>query len=130
MGSKAFDGIWLDGRSPEKPVKWAADVEKYNIDAAMYYDNGRGIIAKDAVEPIYADRYLPRKFKIGVTVVGDNSIDIYTNDIGVVVLTDQNGQVDGFNIMWAVVWADYTTRPTLSLELQTTWDLFRFKMPW
>lgn len=97
--SKAFDGIWLDGRSPEKPVKWAADVEKYNIDAAMYYDNGRGIIAKDAVEPIYADRYLPRKFKIGVTVVGDNSIDIYTNDIGVVVLTDQNGQVDGFNIM-------------------------------
>uniref|UniRef100_A0A7S2YSM6 assimilatory sulfite reductase (ferredoxin) n=2 Tax=Entomoneis paludosa TaxID=265537 RepID=A0A7S2YSM6_9STRA len=97
--TNAFDGIWLDGRAPAQPVKWAAEVAKYNIDAAMTYDNGRGIIVKDAVEPIYADRYLPRKFKIGVTVVGDNSLDIYTNDIGCVVVTDPNGQVEGFNVM-------------------------------
>ena len=40
-------------------------------------------------DPIYRDRYLPRKFKIAVAVAGDNSVDIYTNDIGVVpVLSD------------------------------------------
>jgi sulfite reductase (ferredoxin) len=53
----------------------------------------------DNVEPIYGDRYLPRKFKIGVTVPGDNSLDIYTNDIGVVVVTNAQGQLEGFNVM-------------------------------
>jgi len=51
------------------------------------------------VEPLYGDRYLPRKFKIGVTVPGDNSLDIYTNDIGVVVITNDKGELEGFNIM-------------------------------
>jgi sulfite reductase beta subunit-like hemoprotein len=27
-------------------------------------------------------QFLPRKFKIAVTVPGDNSVDIFTNDIG------------------------------------------------
>jgi hypothetical protein len=39
-------------------------------------------------EPLYGKQYLPRKFKIGVTVPGDNSIDIYISDIGLVVITD------------------------------------------
>jgi sulfite reductase (ferredoxin) len=95
----AFSDIWLEGRQPANPVMWAKDVKKYNIDRAMYYDNGRGIITQDSVEPLYGDRYLPRKFKIGVTVPGDNSLDIYTNDIGVVVITDQFGELEGFNIM-------------------------------
>ena len=69
-----------------------------NIEA-MTYDSGRGIILPHAVEPIYGDRYLPRKFKIGVTVPGDNSLDIYTNDIGVVVITNDAGELEGFNLM-------------------------------
>jgi sulfite reductase beta subunit-like hemoprotein len=51
------------------------------------------------VEPIYGDRYLPRKFKISLTVPGDNSIDLYTNDIGLVVITDDKGDLEGFNVM-------------------------------
>jgi sulfite reductase (ferredoxin) len=40
-------------------------------------------------DPIYRDVYLPRKFKIAVAVPGDNSVDIYTNDLGIVpVLSD------------------------------------------
>ncbi|GAC1311440.1 MAG: NADPH-dependent assimilatory sulfite reductase hemoprotein subunit [Vulcanimicrobiaceae bacterium] len=40
-------------------------------------------------DPLYKDVYLPRKFKIATAVAGDNSVDIYTNDIGVVpVLSD------------------------------------------
>ena len=34
-----------------------------------------------------------------MTVPGDNSLDIYTNDIGCVVITDENGELEGFNVM-------------------------------
>jgi sulfite reductase (ferredoxin) len=32
-------------------------------------------------------------------VPGDNSVDIYTNDIGLVVITDKQGNLEGFNVM-------------------------------
>jgi len=59
----------------------------------MRRDNGHGIILpkSETTEPIYGETYLPRKFKIGVTVEGDNSIDVYINDIGVVVCDDLSG---------------------------------------
>ena len=46
-------------------------------------------------EPIYGDRYLPRKFKIGVTAAGNNSIDIYTNDMGFAA-TFENDSISGY----------------------------------
>jgi sulfite reductase (ferredoxin) len=95
----AFSEIWLDGEKAATIETWAKEVAHHNVDQAMLYDSGRGIILPDSVEPIYGDRYLPRKFKIAVTVPGDNSLDIYTNDIGVVVIVDDAGEVEGFNIM-------------------------------
>jgi sulfite reductase (ferredoxin) len=44
-----------------------------------------------ADEPIYGTTYLPRKFKIAVTVPGDNSVDLYTNDVGVVPVFGDDG---------------------------------------
>jgi sulfite reductase (ferredoxin) len=35
-------------------------------------------------EPLYGDVYLPRKFKIGLAHPGDNCIDVYTQDVGIV----------------------------------------------
>jgi sulfite reductase (ferredoxin) len=35
-------------------------------------------------EPLYGDVYLPRKFKIAFAFPGDNCIDVYTNDVGLV----------------------------------------------
>jgi len=95
----AFSNIWLDGEKAASVEFWNKDVEQHNVDKHMLYDNGRGIILKDATEPLYGDRYLPRKFKIGVTVPGDNSLDIYTNDIGVIVVCNDNGELEGFNVM-------------------------------
>ena len=96
----AFSKIWLDGELAASVETWSKEVAHHNVDEAMLYDSGRGIILPDKVEPIYGDRYLPRKFKIGVTVPGDNSLDIYTNDIGVVVITnEQTGELEGFNVM-------------------------------
>mmetsp|Transcript_28502 Transcript_28502/g.42155 ORF Transcript_28502/g.42155 Transcript_28502/m.42155 type:complete len:637 (+) Transcript_28502:133-2043(+) len=95
----AFSEIWLDGEKAATVETWGEEVKSYNIDENMKYDNGRGIILDDPVEPLYGDRYLPRKFKIGVTVPGDNSLDLYTNDIGCVVICNDKGELEGFNVM-------------------------------
>ncbi|KAL9180274.1 hypothetical protein ACHAXT_008244 [Thalassiosira profunda] len=97
--SPAFSEIWLDGEKAASVETWAKEVAHHNVDEKMLYDNGRGIILSDTTEPIYGTQYLPRKFKIGVTVPGDNSLDIYTNDIGVVVITNDAGELEGFNVM-------------------------------
>ena len=49
-------------------------------------------------EPVYGPAYLPRKFKIAVTVPGDNSVDLYTNDTGVIPLVTSDGTLEGYNI--------------------------------
>eukprot|EP00804_Cyclotella_cryptica_P019719 CCRYP_016481-RA/>CCRYP_016481-RA protein AED:0.16 eAED:0.16 QI:0/-1/0/1/-1/0/1/0/524 len=97
--STAFSEIWLDGEKAATVETWAKEVEHHKVDEAMMYDNGRGIVLSDPTEPIYGTQYLPRKFKIGVTVPGDNSLDVYTNDIGVVVICNEKGELEGFNLM-------------------------------
>lgn len=61
-------------------------------------DNSHGTNFPDSPEPIYGTQFLPRKFKVAVTVPTDNSVDIFTNDIGVVVVSDEDGEPQGFNI--------------------------------
>ncbi|OIT22324.1 PREDICTED: sulfite reductase 1 [ferredoxin], chloroplastic [Nicotiana attenuata] len=61
-------------------------------------DNSHGTNFPDSPEPIYGTQFLPRKFKIAVTVPTDNSVDIFTNDIGVVVVSNEDGEPQGFNI--------------------------------
>jgi sulfite reductase (ferredoxin) len=97
----AFSEIWLDGEKAASLEVWGKEVgEKFNVDEVMKHDNGRGVVLPHPVEPLYGDRYLPRKFKIGVTVEGDNSLDIYTNDIGCVVVMSEDGKEHlGFNVM-------------------------------
>ncbi len=55
--------------------------------------------AEPADEPIYGATYLPRKFKIAVTTAGDNSVDIYTNDVGLVAVDDGAGNVLGYDVL-------------------------------
>ncbi len=49
-------------------------------------------------EPIYGPRYLPRKFKIAVAVPPMNDVDIYANCLGFIAITDDNGELAGFNV--------------------------------
>jgi sulfite reductase (ferredoxin) len=49
------------------------------------------------VEPIYGPTYLPRKFKIGVTLPEDNCIDVYTQDLGYIAVV-RDGKVIGYNV--------------------------------
>ena len=48
-------------------------------------------------EPIYGDRYLPRKFKIGVAIPPYNDIDIFSQDLGFIAI-EEKGKLIGYNV--------------------------------
>lgn len=58
--SRAYHEIWLDGAP----------------------------VAGEDEETLYGRTYLPRKFKIGIATPDDNSVDILTNDLGIIALFD------------------------------------------
>jgi sulfite reductase (NADPH) hemoprotein beta-component len=52
---------------------------------------------KEEEDPLYQDRYLPRKFKIAITIPPNNDVDVFGNDIGLIAIVENN-QLKGFNI--------------------------------
>ncbi len=54
--------------------------------------------APENEEPFYGQQYLPRKFKVGVALPGDNSADIYTQDVGIIPLIE-DGRLRGANLL-------------------------------
>jgi sulfite reductase (ferredoxin) len=87
----AYYEIWLDG---EKAISAEEDPE---VKAARQR-NGNGTIVHDSEEPLYGTHYMPRKFKVSVTVPGDNSIDLYSQDLTLVVITNPQGKLEGFDV--------------------------------
>lgn len=61
--------------------------------------NGFGTNFEGSPEPLYGSVFLPRKFKVAITVPGDNSVDLFTNDVGIVVMSNDAGEVQGYNIV-------------------------------
>ena len=49
-------------------------------------------------ESLYGKTYLPRKFKIGLTLPSDNCVDVFSDDVGVVAIVE-NKKLQGFNIL-------------------------------
>lgn len=68
----AFHEIWLDGENINQP-------------------------SETTVEPLYGKYYMPRKFKIGLIVPEDNSIDVFTHDLGFVLVYEE-GEFKGYNV--------------------------------
>lgn len=68
----------------DAPATLLSDHFKYQTSAwiELWIDEKRVEVPGDEAEPFYGNTYLPRKFKIGLTVTGDNGIDLYTNDLG------------------------------------------------
>lgn len=92
---------------------------------AAYYEIWRdGEVVHSAApveEPIYGETFLPRKFKIAVAVPGDNSVDLYTNDLGVVPIVDGDGNVVAYDLTvgggLGMTHGKTTTYPRLADEL-------------
>src|SRR6266850_3221203 len=71
-----YHGIWLNGQQIEL--------------------NGEANAA--FVDPLYGKQYLPRKFKTAFAIPPLNDIDIFTNDLGFVVIAE-NGRLLGYNLL-------------------------------
>ena len=87
----AYYEIWLDGEK-------AISAEEHPDVIAARSRNGNGTIIHDSEEPIYGALYMPRKFKAAVTVPGDNSVDLFSQDLSLVVISNSDGSLKGFNI--------------------------------
>lgn len=78
-----YSEIWLDGQ----PIRLGMDqMSEHSKDC-----NG------DAVEPLYGKTYLPRKFKIAVTIPPCNDVDILANCLGFIAIVEK-GKFVGFNV--------------------------------
>ncbi|HHY55495.1 MAG TPA: NADPH-dependent assimilatory sulfite reductase hemoprotein subunit [Chloroflexi bacterium] len=73
--TRAYHELWIDG-------------EKVALDPPQ----------QEEVEPIYGKTYLPRKFKIAIAYPGDNCVDVYTQDIGLVAIA-HGDRLLGFNVI-------------------------------
>jgi sulfite reductase (NADPH) hemoprotein beta-component len=49
-------------------------------------------------EPLYGPTYLPRKFKIGFALPPDNDVDVYTQDLGFVAITEGD-KLQGYDVL-------------------------------
>ncbi|MGD1851348.1 MAG: sulfite reductase, ferredoxin dependent [Cyanophyceae cyanobacterium] len=87
----AYYEIWLDGEK-------AVSLEEDPAVVAAREGSTSTLAARAGVEPIYGTHYMPRKFKCAVTVPGDNSVDLFSQDIGLVVIVDGDANLEGFNV--------------------------------
>jgi sulfite reductase (NADPH) hemoprotein beta-component len=74
--TRAYHEIWLD----EEKVIDSNDINKDTNE-----------------EPIYGKTYLPRKFKIGITVPPTNDVDVFSQDLGLIAIYE-DGKLQGFNV--------------------------------
>jgi len=64
----------------------------------IWLDEQLLVDGKKDVEPIYGDRYLPRKFKIGVAVPPYNDVDVFSQDLGYIAIQEK-GKLVGYNVV-------------------------------
>jgi sulfite reductase (NADPH) hemoprotein beta-component len=63
----------------------------------IWLDEEKIIDKKEEEDPLYQDRYLPRKFKIAIAIPPNNDVDVFANDIGLIAVIENN-ELKGFNI--------------------------------
>jgi sulfite reductase (ferredoxin) len=78
--TRAYHEIWVDG------APWQQNEGQEDAGAA------------DEPDPLYGERYLPRKFKIGLAIPEDNTIDVLTNDLAIVALFEGE-RLTGYNFL-------------------------------
>ena len=64
----------------------------------IWVDGEKVTPEEEPVDPLYGERYLPRKFKIGLAIPGDNTIDVLTNDLAIVALFEGD-TLAGYNFL-------------------------------
>ncbi|SDE08971.1 sulfite reductase (NADPH) beta subunit [Pricia antarctica] len=85
----------------EEVYRLAGEISDYFLPKTTAYHeiwlNKEKVAGTTDVEPLYHHDYLPRKFKIALAIPPDNDIDIFANDLGLIVI-EKNNKITGFNI--------------------------------
>lgn len=93
----AYHEIWLEGPDDgDKPGD--SEVWENRKDGPI---KKKTMVAGNALvdyEPMYGPTYLPRKFKIVITVPPYNDVDVYAHDIGLIAIVQDNVVV-GYNLL-------------------------------
>lgn len=63
----------------------------------IWLDEEKLVDKKDEEDPLYQDRYMPRKFKIAIAIPPNNDVDVFGNDIGLIAIIENN-ILKGFNV--------------------------------
>ena len=63
----------------------------------IWLDEEKLVDKKDEDDPLYEDRYMPRKFKIAIAIPPNNDVDVFANDIGLIAIIENN-RLLGFNL--------------------------------
>src|SRR5258707_5891407 len=63
----------------------------------IWLDQEKLVDKKEEEDPLYQDRYLPRKFKIAIAIPPNNDVDVFGNDLGLIAIIENN-ELKGFNI--------------------------------
>jgi len=98
--SRAYTEIWLNGEKQELSEELVQAGQAKN-EENQSTKGGSGVSGEpvDSVDPIYGTQYLPRKFKMSVTLAGNNSVDIYTNDFAAAATLNEAGDsIEGWYI--------------------------------
>ncbi|MCH4533036.1 assimilatory sulfite reductase (NADPH) hemoprotein subunit [Staphylococcus haemolyticus] len=70
---------------------------KTNAYHEIWLDGEKVLDSSEEIEPMYGKKYLPRKFKIGIALPPSNDIDVYSQDIGLIGIVEDEILV-GFNV--------------------------------
>ena len=93
----------IAGGLREEVIEWARLIRDETLPRSRSYHEiwVEGTSVTQALaepDPLYGDRYLPRKFKIGFAFPDDNCTDVHSNDLGLLVITDGD-RIRGFNVL-------------------------------
>jgi sulfite reductase (NADPH) hemoprotein beta-component len=82
--------------------RYAEDIVKMLLPKTnAYYEiwlDGEKLVEKELEkDPLYQNRYMPRKFKVGIVIPPNNDIDVLANDLALIAIIE-NGELKGFNI--------------------------------
>lgn len=74
--------------------------KNFEVDSNAYFEIflDKEPVVEEKIDRIYGTAYLPRKFKIGVTIEGNNSIDVYTQDLAFVA-TFRDETLEGYFVL-------------------------------
>jgi sulfite reductase (NADPH) hemoprotein beta-component/sulfite reductase (ferredoxin) len=92
---------WGDPRLAQLDEPATLLSKHFEVSSNAYFEiflDGEPVV-EEKEDRIYGNAYLPRKFKIGLTAAGNNSIDIYTQDLGLAATFDHHDMLDGYFVL-------------------------------